>query len=70
MMTFSEHLFTLREKSGLTQEATAAGAGLSLRAYQNYERGLREPKMSTLIALADFYGITIDDLVCRCQSDK
>ncbi|WP_295740080.1 helix-turn-helix domain-containing protein [uncultured Oscillibacter sp.] len=69
-MKFHEYLFTLREKNGLTQEAAAAGAGLSLRAYQNYERGLREPKMSTLIALADFYGITIDDLVCHSQPGK
>lgn len=64
-MKFCEHLLALRENSSLTQEATAAGAGLSLRAYQNYERSLREPKMTTLIALADFYDITIDDLVCR-----
>ena len=69
-MKFHEHLFALREKNGLTQEAAASGAGLSLRAYQNYERGLREPKMSTLIALSDFYGITIDDLVCRDHPGK
>lgn len=67
-MKFSEQLLALREKKGLTQEAAAAGAGLSLRAYQNYERGLREPKMSALIQLADLYDITIDDLVCRRRS--
>lgn len=38
---------------------------MSLRAYQNYERGLREPKMTALIALADFYDISLDELVCR-----
>lgn len=64
-MKFHEHLLALREKGGLTQEAAAAGAGLSLRAYQNYERGLREPKMTALIALAEFYNISLDNLVCR-----
>ena len=38
---------------------------MSLRGYQNYEHGLREPKMSALIALADFYDISLDELVCR-----
>lgn len=64
-MTFSEHLLFLRRSHGLKQTELAEQIGLSWRGYQNYELGLREPKMSTLIALADFYGITIDDLVCR-----
>lgn len=64
-MKFHEHLLALREKGSLTQEAVAIGAGLSLRAYQNYERGLREPKMTALIALADFYDLSLDELVCR-----
>lgn len=38
---------------------------MSLRAYQNYEWGLREPKMAALVALADFYNISLDELVCR-----
>ena len=64
-MTFKENLLYLRAKKGLTQEAVSDGSGISLRAYQNYERGLREPKMSALIALADFYDLTLDELVCR-----
>lgn len=64
-MTFSEKLMELRENAGLTQQETAKGAGLSLRGYQNYEHGLREPKIPVLIALADFYDISLDELVCR-----
>jgi len=64
-MTFSENLLALRTKAGLTQPAAAKGAGMSLRAYQNYEWGLREPKINAAIALADFYGISLDELVCR-----
>ena len=64
-MTFKENLLYLRTERSLTQEAVSDGSGISLRAYQNYERGLREPKMSALIALADFYDLTLDELVCR-----
>ena len=64
-MQFHENLFQLRKKRGLTQPEVAAGAGLSLRGYQNYELGLREPQLSTLIALADFYDISLDELACR-----
>ncbi len=64
-MTISESLTALRTKAGLTQQAVAEGAGMCLRAYQNYERGLREPKINAAIALADFYNISLDELVCR-----
>ena len=64
-MTFPENLSRLRSEKGLTQLEVADGAGLSLRGYQNYERGLREPQVSALIGLADFYGISLDELVCR-----
>ena len=64
-MTFSEHLFYLRERRRLKQSDVADAIGITVRGYRNYERGTREPVMSTLIALADFYGISLDELVCR-----
>ena len=64
-MTFSEKLIELRTTAGLTQQEAAEGSSLSLRGYQNYEWGLREPKIPVLIALADFYNISLDELVCR-----
>lgn len=64
-MDFSEKLVCLRTNREFTQEAVAHGAGISLRAYQNYEHRLREPKLTALIALANFYDITLDELVCR-----
>ncbi|BCK84175.1 hypothetical protein MM59RIKEN_14940 [Pusillibacter faecalis] len=64
-MTFSEHLFYLRERRKLKQSDVADAIGITVRGYRNYERGTREPAMSTLIALADFYGISLDELVCR-----
>ena len=64
-MTFSEHLLQLRKEKGLKQTELARSIDISWRAYQTYERGEREPQMSTLVALADFYDISLDELVCR-----
>ena len=64
-MTFSEHLLQLRKSRGLKQTELAEQIGISWRAYQTYERGQREPTLSTLTALADFYGITVDELICH-----
>ena len=64
-MKFSEHLLQLRKSHGLKQTELAEKIGISWRAYQTYERGEREPGLSTLIALADFYDLGLDDLVCR-----
>ena len=64
-MTFAEHLLQLRKQRGLKQTELAKIIGIGWRAYQTYERGEREPTLSTLIALADFYGLSLDELVCR-----
>lgn len=64
-MTFSEHLLKLRNEKKLNQEDIASKIGITARGYRNYERGLREPPLSTLIALADFYDLSLDELVCR-----
>lgn len=64
-MTFSEHLLKLRIAHGLSQQGAADIAGIALRTYQYYERGQREPTVSTLIALADYYDMSLDELVCR-----
>ena len=51
-MTFAEHLLQLRKQRGLKQTELAKIIGIGWRAYQTYERGEREPTLSTLIALA------------------
>ena len=65
MATFSERLFQLKSERGILQKDGAKGAGLSLRSYQYYETDQREPSLSALIALADFYNVSLDYLVGR-----
>lgn len=64
-MKFSEHLVFLREKNHILQKDIAKEVGVSLHTYQRYEYGEREPQMSVLIALADLYNLSLDELVCR-----
>ena len=66
-MTFAEYLVHLREKRGVLQKDIAKALGISLHAYQRFEYGEQEPRMSVLIALADFYDLSLDELAGRKQ---
>ena len=65
MLKLSEHLLMLRHEKGLKQEDAAKEMGIAYRSYRRYEVGEREPDASTLVRMADFYGVTIDYLVGR-----
>ena len=67
-MTFSEHLLMLRKEKGLLQKDVAEAIGVTVRAYQRYEYGQREPQLSVLAALADFYDLPVDELICQRRS--
>lgn len=58
----SERLRFLRNQENLTQEAVAKAVGIALRTYQNYESGEREPNVSTFVALAQLYHVSLDYL--------
>ena len=50
------------------QKDVAAAIGIPLRTYQRYEYGEREPQISTLFKLADFYGVSLDYLTGRTDT--
>lgn len=62
-MTFSEHLVHLRESRGVTQKELAKALNISLHAYQRFEYGEQEPRLTPLIGIAKFHDITLDELV-------
>ena len=64
-MTFPERLLQLKQERNLLQKDIAASIGVSLRGYQYYERGQREPTLPVLIALADYFDVSLDYLVGR-----
>jgi transcriptional regulator with XRE-family HTH domain len=61
--TLAARLKSLRAAAGLTQQALATQAGLSMSLVTQLEYGLRsDPKLSTLQALARVLNVTLDQL--------
>lgn len=61
---FSERIRLLRKERNLTQAGVAAQVGLSARGYQDLELGAT-PRGDTLLAIAEFYQVSIDWLMGR-----
>ena len=67
-MLFSERLKEIRQSQKLTQKQVAAALNITERQYQRYEGGEQTTTLENLIALADYFGVSLDYLVGR--SDK
>jgi Predicted transcriptional regulators len=55
----------LRKTKGISQDEVANALGITLRTYQNYEYGQREPNIEMINKIADFFGVTTDYLLGR-----
>jgi len=62
---FGKRLKELREGRGLTQEQLGELFNLSKQSISTYEKGNSKPKQHTLIAFAEYFGVTSDYLLCR-----
>lgn len=58
----------LREKRGISQLKLAMDLGLTQNSVSRYESGMREADYKTLIALADYFNVSIDYLLERTDS--
>lgn len=65
MFNFGTHLKELRKSKNLTQKQLAVDIGASERGIQQYELGERKPTYDMLIALADYFDVSLDYLVGR-----
>lgn len=65
MSQLSDSLKSIRKKSSKKQREVAEYLGINLRTYQNYEGGRSEPSIAQLIKLADFFMVSLDELVGR-----
>lgn len=61
-MKLSKRLIGLRKEKNLSQEELAAVLNVSRQAVSRWETGLAAPSLDKLQFLAEFYGITIDEL--------
>ena len=64
------NLRKLRLKTGLTQIALQMKTGIEQSIMSKFENGERIPPTETLVTLADFYGVSIDYILCRTEKPE
>lgn len=59
------NLKLLRKEKGYTQIMVQMQTGVEQALLSKYENGERVPPTETLVRLADFYGVSVDFILCR-----
>lgn len=60
---FNENLKKVRKSKGLTQKALAEKLGVALSTVAMWETGSRQPDYQMLNKIAEFFGVSFDDLL-------
>lgn len=68
MSSFGELLSELRKDRKLSQRKLAAILHVSVGTISNYENDVHFPDVEKLVDLADYFGVTTDYLLGRCES--
>lgn len=68
MLKINERLKILRKEKNLTQVQVAEFLKQTPRAYQYCEAGSHIPDFLNLVALADFYDVSMDYLIGRSET--
>ena len=64
---FRRRLQNLRERRRISRIVLSELCGLSPDAVRRYERGEAEPSLKSLVALAEFFEVSVDYLIGRCD---
>ncbi len=62
-MYFSSNIKLLRKRRGLTQEELAAALKMKRPTLSGYENNVAQPGAQQMIAISDFFGISVDTLI-------
>ena len=65
---YFQRLRDMREDSDLSQKQIAAYLGIAQTVYSRYERGFQTIPLEHLIALADYYNVSLDYLTGRTKN--
>lgn len=65
MRKYGEHLKAERKARNISQQQLASAVGVTQQAISFYENDVNEPTIGICEKIADFYGITLDELVGR-----
>ena len=64
-MYFNTNLTYLRKKKNISQSVVAELFDLNTNTIGSYERGDREPTLNNLVGLANFYEVSVDELLTK-----
>ena len=56
-------LVEIRKKKGFSQQKVAMALNISREALSYYENGKRNPDLNTLIAMSNYFNVSIDYLI-------
>lgn len=65
MSDFSSRMKELRKERNMKQQELADIFSVKVRTYQGYEYGESYPEVAKLIAIADYFNVSLDYLVGR-----
>ena len=60
----------LRKSRGYTQISLQMQTGIEQALLSKFENGERIPPTETLLRLAEFYNVSIDDILCRTEKPE
>ena len=69
-MIITAGIKALRKRHGVTQQQLAAAIGVRQCAISSYERGTRRPDILLLKRIADYFGVTVDELIADIPTLK
>lgn len=70
MQKIGLRLQRIRKQNGVSQKELAKELHVQRQTISSYERGVSTPDIYILIAMADYFEITVDELVGRNRKKK
>jgi len=68
-ITIGENIKRLRRERGMTQEQLAEKLNITNAAVSKWERGDSLPDITMLFPIADYFGISVDELMGHIERD-
>lgn len=69
-LEFKDILKEARENKNFNQGELSSILGFSRQTISNYEQGLSEPNLKTLVQIADIFDVSLDYLLGRTRQEK
>ena len=63
--TFPKRLQRMREQRGVSRRVLSELCGMNENQVARFEKGQRKPNQDALCALADYFDVSVDYLLCR-----